>query len=115
MPLRLVVFLVVFGSIVISFRSHLELYAPFFAYCSITLLFLISMLFARRATFAVASKYLIALQLLSVLTIEAFMVYYSGSLSSPFSGLFVLTIVSASLAYRLVGTLSVATFASLAY
>jgi two-component system sensor histidine kinase PilS (NtrC family) len=115
MPLRLVVFLVVFGSIVISLRSHLELYGPFFAYCSITLLFLISMLFARRAAFAVVSKYLIALQLLSELTIEAFMVYYSGSLSSPFSGLFVLTIVSASLAYRLVGTLSMATFASLAY
>ena len=115
MPLRLVVFLVVFGSIVISLRSHLELYGPFFAYCSITLLFLISMLFARHAAFAMVTKYLIALQLFSELTIEAFMVYYSGSLSSPFSGLFVLTIVSASLAYRLAGTLSMATFASLAY
>ncbi len=115
MPLRLVVFLVVFGSIVISYRSDLNLYGPFFVYCFVTLLFLVSMVFARRPAIARMSQYMTAVQLLAELMLEAFMIHHSGYLSSPFSGLFVLTIVSASLVYRLAGTLFVATVASLAY
>ena len=115
MPLRLVIFLVVFGCIVISLRSHLELYAPFFVYSVITLLFLVSALLKRRRFFAEISKSLILGQFLTELSLESVMVFYSGSLSSPFSALFVLTIVSAALTYRLVGTLLVATFASVAY
>jgi two-component system sensor histidine kinase PilS (NtrC family) len=115
MPLRLVVFLIVFGSIVISLRSNLDLYQPLFGYSSITLLFLLSTIMQRNALFVRSHRVIVLLQLLSELAIEALIVYSSGYLSSPFSGLFVLTIVSAALAYRLVGTLFVATFASAAY
>ncbi len=115
MPLRLVVFLVVFGSIIVSFRNHFGLYVPFVAYSLITLLFLASMSFRRRLVLSRLTGQLIALQLISELVLEAFIVRNSGSLSSPFSGLFVLTIVSAALAYRLVGTLLIATVASMAF
>lgn len=115
MPLRLVVFLVVFGSIIVSFRNHFDLYIPFVAYSLITLLFLASMSFRRRLLLSRLTGQFIALQLISELVLEAFIVRNSGNLSSPFSGLFVLTIVSAALAYRLVGTLLIATVASMAF
>ena len=115
MPLRLVVFLVVFGSIILSSRSNLDLYQPLFVYSMITLLFLISMLLRGHRPVMFLLRPLILLQLLSELLIESIIVYHSGYLSSPFSGLFVLTIVSAALAYRLPGTLFMATFASAAY
>ena len=112
MPLRLIIFLVVFGSIVASLRTHLELYAPLFVYSLVTLLFLVSLLLGRRSVF---HRGMILLQLVTELYIEAVIVYYSGCVSSPYAGLFVLTIVSASLVYRLVGTLLIATVASAAY
>jgi len=115
MPLRLVVFLVVFGSIVVSFRNHFDLYIPFVAYSLITLLFLASMSFGRKLSLSGLTSPLIALQLVSELILESFIVYNSGNLSSPFSGLFILTIVSAALAYRLVGTLLIATVAAMSF
>jgi two-component system sensor histidine kinase PilS (NtrC family) len=115
MPLRLVVFLVVFGSILVGLRSRLELYGPLFAYSIITLAFLITMMSRRGGFVSPVRRALIMIQLLTEIYMESVIVYYSGYLASPFGGLFLLTIVSASLAYRLTGTLATATVASIAY
>lgn len=58
---------------------------------------------------------LLGLQFLTEIAVDTVVIYATGTMNSPFSGLFVLTIVSAALAYRLAGTLTVASLASLAY
>jgi two-component system sensor histidine kinase PilS (NtrC family) len=47
--------------------------------------------------------------------LEGGIIYVTGNVNSPFSALFLLTIVSAALVYRLVGTLLTASLVSLAY
>ncbi|MFH1893028.1 MAG: ATP-binding protein [Candidatus Zixiibacteriota bacterium] len=115
LPLRLVVFLVVFGSILLSMRTQLEVFRPLLIYSVVTLVFFTSMLLRKRGFLSAFNRPLILMQLTAELCLESVIVYNSGHLSSPFAGLFLLTIVSASLAYRLVGTLTVATLASVAY
>jgi two-component system sensor histidine kinase PilS (NtrC family) len=58
---------------------------------------------------------LIGLQSLLEISIESGVIYATGNVNSPYSALFVLTIVSAALVYRMVGTLVVASLVSLAY
>lgn len=57
----------------------------------------------------------LTIQLFVELLIEGGIVESSGGLSSPFFALYLLTIVSAALSYRLVGTLMVATAAAICY
>jgi two-component system sensor histidine kinase PilS (NtrC family) len=56
-----------------------------------------------------------ALQFLAEIVVDSAIICATGTVNSPFSALFILTIVSAALAYRLVGTLLTASLASLAY
>jgi len=62
-----------------------------------------------------ASRVLIALQFLAEVLLESGIIYATGNVNSPFSALFLLTIVSAALVYRLVGTLLTSSLVSLAY
>jgi two-component system sensor histidine kinase PilS (NtrC family) len=83
-------------------------------YFAVTLVFLFFYSRKRRAVWILASRYSGALLLLLEVAVEASMVAETNALASPFALLFLLTIVSASLQFRLVGTLLVATATSVA-
>jgi len=97
----------------LKFPSFLQL--PFLVYCLITLTMLVTLLLFRRVRLHFLYRFLIALQFSVEILVEVGIVYTTGSLYSPFSVLFLLTIVSAALVYRLVGTLLVASLVSVAY
>jgi len=115
LPLRLITFSLIAGVIVgwLKFPSYLQ--APFLAYCFITLAALVTLLILKRTDWQFLYRVLIGLQFTGEILIEVGIVYTTGSLYSPFSALFLLTIVSAALVYRLIGTLVVASVASVAY
>jgi two-component system sensor histidine kinase PilS (NtrC family) len=115
LPLRLITFSLISGVIVIWMRFPSYLQAPFLGYCFITLAALVMLLVNRRYDFQLVFRFLIALQFAVEIINEAGIVYATGSLYSPFSALFLLTIVSAAMVYRLAGTLMVASLVSLAY
>jgi len=62
-----------------------------------------------------AFYFCLSIQFLIELLIEGGIVASSGGISSPFFALYLLTIVSAALSYRLAGTLLVATAAAISY
>jgi len=115
MPLRLITFSLIFGVIVgwLGYPSYLR--ASLLAYCFITLASFSTLLFLGRWKVYFLYYFLIALYFITEILCEAGIVYTTGSLYSPFAALFLLTIVSAALVYRLVGTLAVASLVSLAY
>jgi two-component system sensor histidine kinase PilS (NtrC family) len=84
------------------------------SYFACTLAFLFFYRRERRALWILGSRYSGAALLLLEVAVEATMVAETNALASPFALLFLLTIVSASLQFRLVGTLLVATATSLA-
>lgn len=97
----------------LGFPSYLQ--APFLAYCFITLAMLVMLLGLKRLNSPFVYGFLMTLQFAVEIITEAGIVYTTGSLYSPFSAMFLLTIVSAALVYRLAGTLLVASFVSLTY
>ncbi len=115
LPLRLITFCMISGVIVawLKFPSFLQF--PFLVYCIITLTMLVTLLLFRRMRLHFLYRFMIALQFSVEILVEVGIVYATGSLYSPFSVLFLLTIVSAALVYRLVGTLLVASLVSVAY
>jgi PAS domain-containing protein len=115
LPLRLITFCLISGVNVAWLKFPSFLQAPFLAYCAITLTMLVVLLLFRRMKLHFLYRFLIALQFSVEILIEIGIVYATGSLYSPFSVLFLLTIVSAALVYRLVGTLMVASLLSVAY
>lgn len=115
LPLRLITFCLISGVNVAWLKFPSFLQAPFLAYCTITLTMLVMLLLFRHLKLHFLYRFLIALQFSAEIFIEVGMVYATGSLYSPFSVLFLLTIVSAALVYRLVGTLMVASLLSVAY
>jgi len=84
------------------------------SYFVVTLVFLFFYTRQRRTVWILGSRYSGAILLLLEVAVEAAMVAKTNALASPFVLLFLLTIVSASLQFRLVGTLLVATATSLA-
>lgn len=115
LPLRLITFCLISGVITAWLKFPSLLQAPFLTYCAITLTMLATLLLSRRKKLHFLYRFLIALQFSVEIFIEIGIVYATGSLYSPFSALFLLTIVSAALVYRLVGTLLVASLVSVAY
>lgn len=114
-PLRLSVFLLLFGAAVIAEGTRGGLFWPFLLYSAATVLFLI--LFEVNGKFIRAwmISAAIFLQIALELSVAGTLTHGSGQLTSQFSVLFLLTIISASLAYRLTGTLVVASMAALVY
>lgn len=114
-PLRLMNFCLIFWAIVgwLGFPSYTQ--TSFYLYCFVTLAALIYLAFLRRSNYRLLFRVLIALTFLAEIVNEAGIVYSTGSLYSPYSILFLLTIISSALVYRLAGTLIIATCASLAY
>jgi len=88
---------------------------PTIIYSVLTLAFAVSLGLEKKYPLKGVTYVLIGLQSLLEISIESGVIYATGNVNSPFSALFVLTIVSAALVYRMVGTLVVASLVSLAY
>ena len=115
LPLRLVTFVILFAVVVFWIDYPGFLHLPFILYSVFTLGFALLLALDRRYKLRMMSASVIALQFILEIVIESGIIFTTGSINSPFSALFLLTIVSAALAYRLVGTLVVASLVSLAY
>lgn len=114
-PLRLASFVMLM--LVVAFWLH---YPPVLqpvtiAYSVMTLALAVVVAAERRRSLGRMADAVIGLHFLLEIYLEAGMVYQAGEISPPYSGLFLLTIVSAALVYRLVGTVVVATVVSSAY
>ena len=112
-PLRLSIFLLVFGAVVLSETGQSGIYQPFLFYSLATLVFLLVIEFDIRIIKPHFLSVIIFAHIILELIAEGAIIRGAGHLTSQYSALFLLTIVSASLVYRLAGTLSVATLASL--
>ncbi len=115
LPLRLSIFLLVFGAVVLSGASQSGNFQPFLIYSITTLVFLLVIEFNVPFIRPRVLSFIILSQIVLELAAEGTVIRGAGHLTSQYSVLFLLTIVSASLVYRLSGTLSVGTLASLIY
>lgn len=115
LPLRLASYVILMT--VVVFWMHDPQYLRFqtIIYSILTLAFAVSLWLEKKYSIRTISYVLIGLQTLLEISIESGVIYATGNVNSPFSALFVLTIVSAALVYRMVGTLVVASLVSLAY
>ena len=114
-PLRLASFVILFAVVVFWMRYPSFLRLEFILYAALTLCFTLLLAFDRRLKLPHVISSVICLQFLFEIFIEAGIIYATGNVNSPFSALFILTIVSAALAYGLVGTLLMASLVSLGY
>jgi two-component system sensor histidine kinase PilS (NtrC family) len=112
LTLRLVLFCLVVGACL--YQGHLSggLHALLWCYFAATLTFLLFYRRWRETTWRRLARYAGALQLLLEIAVEGALVARTDAFTSPYILLFLLTIVSASLQFRLVGTLLVATTCS---
>jgi len=114
-PLRLATFLVVFFVVVFWMKFPGFLALPFFLYAGVTLGFTLLLALDKQQRLGAVTTAMVALHFLLEIGVESGIIYATGNVNSPFSALFVLTIVSAALVYRLVGTLVIASTVALAY
>jgi len=115
LPLRLAHYIVLFAVVVFWMGYPHYMQAQFILYSICTLIFAVVLAASRRYNLKNVTATAIGLQFLFEIVIESSIVYSTGSVNSPFSALFVLTIVAAALIYRLLGTLVVASAVSAAY
>lgn len=115
LPLRLATYVVLMAIVVAWMKDPHYLRFQIIAYSLVTLAFAVSLALERRFGLRRVTHLLTALQFLLEISIESGIIYVTGNVNSPFSALFVLTIVSAALAYRMIGTLVVASIVSVAY
>ncbi|MDX9857353.1 MAG: ATP-binding protein [candidate division Zixibacteria bacterium] len=114
-PLRLALYVILFLIVVLWMGYPGYLRVPFVVYSALTLLLTLSLFFEPRVRLRAASGMVVTLQFLSEISIEAAIILATGNVNSHFSVLFVLTIVSAALVYRLVGTFLIASVVSVSY
>ena len=115
LPLRLATYVILVAVVGFWLRFPGFLHFPTILYSVCTLGFALSVALEKRTHNLELTRLLVGCQFLSEIVLEGGVIYATGNINSPFSALFLLTIVSASLTYRLVGTLMVASLVSLAY
>ncbi|UCC44298.1 MAG: PAS domain S-box protein [Candidatus Zixiibacteriota bacterium] len=115
LPLKLASYVILMAVVVgwMGFPNYLQLQV--ILYSILTLAFTVTIALDKRLRLDILVLVLITLQFLAEISIETGVIYATGNVNSPFSALFILTIVSAALAYRLVGTLLAASLVSVAY
>ncbi|MGB2988786.1 MAG: ATP-binding protein [Candidatus Zixiibacteriota bacterium] len=87
----------------------------FTIYSVVTLALLLLIAFDMRKTHRVLFSAAVVLQLVLEIVVETGVVYRTGGINSTYAVLFVLSILSASIVYQLIGSTVVAGLASLAY
>jgi two-component system sensor histidine kinase PilS (NtrC family) len=86
-----------------------------FAYGFFTALAIVSLLLQRRGRLQLLVSTALSLQIAAELAVISMVVYFTGGMRSPYNSLYLMTIISAALSYRLVGTLFVAACSSLTF
>ena len=114
-PLRLSIFLLLFGAVVLTESIQRQTFWPFLLYSLATLVFLLVIEVDARFFRPGFLRFIIFFHFVFELLAEASILRSAGQLTTQYSVLFLLTIVSASLVYRLVGTITVATLAAVTY
>ena len=114
-PLRMASFIILFTVVVFYLGYPKFLQSQFIIYASLTLAFTLLLTFDKKQKLINATYSFVSLQFLFEILIESGIIYATGNVNSPFSGLFVLTIVSAALVYGMVGTLLIASAVSFSY
>jgi two-component system sensor histidine kinase PilS (NtrC family) len=115
LPLRLAHYIVLFAVVVFWMNYPQFMQLQFILYSICTLCVSIIMALGRKGKFRNVAAIIIALQFVFEIVLESSIIYATGNVNSPFSALFILTIVAAALTYRLLGTLAVASLVSVAY
>ncbi len=115
LPLKLASYVILMLVVVLWMKDPDYLHHPIIIYSILTLAFTVCLSLERRFTLHRVTYILIGLQFLVEISIEGGVIYATGNVNSPFSALLVLTIVSAALAYRMIGTLVIASLVSVAY
>ena len=115
LPSRLASYIIIMTVVVFWMGYPDYLRFQFVLYSVLTLAFAVFVALDKRLRLNAVVQTLVALQFLLEISIESGVVYATGNINSPFSALYILTIVSASLAYRLTGTLLLASVVSVAY
>ncbi len=115
LPLRLATYMVLFVVVVLrlGYPSHMQI--PFIVYSVFTLAFAVVLAVGNRGRGRALTALAVGFQYCLEIVVEAAVVHATGDISSPYSALFLLTIVSAAMSYRLVGTLLVASMVSLSF
>jgi two-component system sensor histidine kinase PilS (NtrC family) len=112
---RLSVFVLLLIIVVLFFRTPEHLVFPLTLYSFLTLSLFLLVAFDTKQTHRFLFNTAVILQLALEITVESGVVYHTGGFNSPFAILFILTILSASLAYSLIGSVFLAGLSSLAY
>jgi len=112
---RLALFVILLVSTFIFLPLSSFLLSFFALYGLVTLAFLLSLFFSSHKTVQRWFGLVSFAQLFLEILLEAILINQSGGVKSPLSALFFLTIVSASFSHQLLGTILVASWASLLY
>jgi two-component system sensor histidine kinase PilS (NtrC family) len=115
LPLRLTTYIVVSGIIIFGLGYPAFLNRFFLVYSFLTLTLPLLYVFKKWFEAETLKKFLPFLQTLSEIIIIGCIIYTTGSINSAFSGIFILTIISAALVNKLAGTLSIASLISIYY
>ncbi len=81
-------------------------------YGSFTVLAILSLLLLKGVRFRKLVSTTLTLQIAIELIVVSLVVYFTGGMRSPYNSLYLMTIISAAMSYRLVGTLLIAACAS---
>lgn len=114
-PIRLVSYIILFSVVVLWMEYPEFIRFPFIVYSLLTLGITVLISIEKKYNLKNLTSVLIFLQIVTEIVVDSGVVLGSGDISSPFSALFILTIVSAALSYRLIGTLMIASGSSLIY
>jgi two-component system sensor histidine kinase PilS (NtrC family) len=112
---RLSVFTLLLIIVVLFFRVPEALVLPFVIYSFATLGVLLVVAIDIRKTHRLLFNSAVILQLITEIVVETGVIQHSGGLSGPFAILFILTILSASLIYQLLGGALIACLSTVAY
>nr|MBN2276714.1 PAS domain S-box protein [candidate division Zixibacteria bacterium] len=113
--LRLATYVIISGIVIYWLRYPNLLSFPFFAYSLLTLMLPMLLIAQRWFDLRFLSKAIPLIQIVLEIVIEVGIIYTTGNISSAFSALFILTIISAALVTNLAGTLGVASLVSISY
>ena len=112
---RLSIFTLLLIIVVLFLRVPDPLVFPFVVYSFSTLAVLLVVAFDLRQSHRFLFNGVLILQLVTEIAVETGLVQHAGGLGSPFATLLILTILSASLIYQLIGGALAAFLSSLAY
>ncbi len=112
---RLVILILLFAAITIFLAQYQFLFKLFVVYGFITLGYLSALYFWRIARKEFSFAFLYGIELFFEILMETAIIHFTGGEASPFTFLYMLTILSSAFFYDLPGTVLTATGAALAY